>query len=146
MLKPDRFSCSQKIQLKQDPPVIALCYLRLTLLHYAMQTYTLLYICIIIYSEEYTVGYFLICFTGWTIVLLRLLCILCHSLLMGSHPLPDQLPGKHTGPPSQMRQYLFIVWPIQCGIHSHTHSWQIEGWGLGMFQWTMCVCLCAPAT
>ena len=22
MLKPDRFSCSQKIQLKQDPPVI----------------------------------------------------------------------------------------------------------------------------
>ena len=22
MLKPDRFSCSQKIQLKQDPPVL----------------------------------------------------------------------------------------------------------------------------
>ena len=24
MLKPDRFSCSQKIRLKQDPPVISL--------------------------------------------------------------------------------------------------------------------------
>ena len=25
----------------------------------------------------------------------------------GSHPLPDQLPGEHTGPPSHVRQYLF---------------------------------------
>ena len=35
-----------------------------------------------------------------TIVLLRPLCILCHSLLRGSHPLPDQLHREHTGLPS----------------------------------------------
>ena len=35
-------------------------------------------------------------------------CTLCHSLLRGSHPLPDQLPGEHTGPPSHTRQYLFV--------------------------------------
>ena len=28
-------------------------------------------------------------------------------LLRGSHPLPDQLPGEHTGPPSHARQCLF---------------------------------------
>ena len=82
----------------------------------------------------------------FTMVLLRPLCILCHSLLRGCHPLPDQLPGEHAGPPSHTRQYLFFIWPVQCGIHSHTHLWQIEGWQLGMFWQTTCVLLCVPVT
>ena len=41
-------------------------------------------------------------------------------ILRGSHPLPDQLPGEYTGPPSHMKQYLFLF-----GLsmqHSFTHS------------------------
>ena len=29
-------------------------------------------------------------------------------LLRVSHPIPDQLPGEHTGLPSHVRQYLFV--------------------------------------
>ena len=52
--------------------------------------------------------------------LLRPLSILCHStFLEGSHPLPDELPGEHTGLPSHMRQYLFNVWPFNAAL-THT--------------------------
>ena len=42
-------------------------------------------------------------------------------LIEGEPPLPDQLPGEHTGPPSHVRQYLFyhLSYLVQ---HSLTHS------------------------
>ena len=44
-----------------------------------------------------------------------------HFFLRGSYPLPDQLPGEHTGPPSHMRQYLYIIWPFNAAF-THTLS------------------------
>ena len=49
-------------------------------------------------------------------------CILCNSIVLkGSHSLPDQLPGEHTGPPSHTRQYLFLSFGLSVQ-HSLTHS------------------------
>ena len=75
--------------------------------------------------------------------LLRPLSILCHSTyLEGETHYPRSLPGEHTCLPSHMRQYLFYHLVLQCSIHSHTHSWQIEVWWLGMFQKTTCSFMC----
>ena len=38
-------------------------------------------------------------------------------LLRRGHPLPDQLPGEHTGLPSHMRQYLFTVQPFNAALN-----------------------------
>ena len=46
-------------------------------------------------------------------------------LIEGSHPLPDQLPGEHTCPPSHTRQCLFIVQPVWMW-HSLTHSHVVD--------------------
>ena len=41
----------------------------------------------------------------------------------GVHPLPDQLPGEHTGLPSHVRQYLFFIWPFNAAvIYTLTHG------------------------
>ena len=50
--------------------------------------------------------------------------ILCHSFLRGSHPLPDQLPGEHTGLLSQAEHCLFfVIWPFGAAqAHTLTHS------------------------
>ena len=47
--------------------------------------------------------------------------LLCHASMRGSHPLPDQLPGEHTGhmPQAVRRSYLYNR--LDC-CHSHTHS------------------------
>ena len=44
-------------------------------------------------------------------------------LLRGSHPLPDQLPGEHTGPPSHTRQYLFCSALVGS---THAHSLTVD--------------------
>ena len=40
-------------------------------------------------------------------------------MLRGSHPLPDQLPGEHTGPPSHARQCLFHS-ALVSSTHAHS--------------------------
>ena len=43
--------------------------------------------------------------------------------LRGNHPLPDQLPGEHTGSPSHMRQYLSSLGLSNAAlIHALTHG------------------------
>ena len=47
--------------------------------------------------------------------------VLCHSFLRGSHPLPDQLPGEHTGLLSQVEQCLFLSFgPSVQYLHIHS--------------------------
>ena len=41
--------------------------------------------------------------------------------LEGESPLPDQLPGEHTNPPSHMRQYLLLSFGLSVQ-HSLRHS------------------------
>ena len=48
-----------------------------------------------------------------------LLCTVSFLLLRGSHPLPDQLPGEHTGPPSHARQCLFHL-ALVGSTHAHS--------------------------
>ena len=65
--------------------------------------------------------------------------------MRGSHLLPDQLPGEHTGLQATRAQILFYNC-LQC-CHSHTHSHMVTAdrvrW-LGMFQWSTHVLLYAP--
>ena len=63
--------------------------------------------------------------------------------LRWSHPLTDQLPGEHTGLPSHTMAIPLFCLAFQCNTHLHTHSWQIEVWWLGMFQWTTHSLMCS---
>ena len=46
---------------------------------------------------------------------------LCHASMRGSHPLPDQLPGEHTGHMPQAAHRSSWYNRLHC-CHSHTHS------------------------
>ena len=62
---------------------------------------------------------YLLCFTMFPAQVT--LSILCHSFLRGSHPLPDQLPGDHTGLLSQLEQCLFLSFgPSVQDMHIHS--------------------------
>ena len=41
----------------------------------------------------------------------RPITLLCHASMRGSHPLPDQLPGEHTG---RMPQITVTKYKIPC--------------------------------
>ena len=47
---------------------------------------------------------------------------LCHTSMRGSHPLPDQLPGEHTGPHHILCSTPSINHPHCCHTHTHIHS------------------------
>ena len=47
--------------------------------------------------------------------------LLCHASMRGSHPLPDQLPGEHTGRMPQVVRRSYLYNHLDC-CHSHTYS------------------------
>ena len=47
----------------------------------------------------------------------------CHASMTGSHPLPDQLYGEHTGPHHILCGVLSITIAFSAATHTHTHSW-----------------------
>ena len=51
----------------------------------------------------------------------RPITLLCHASMRGSHPLPDQLPGEHTGHMPQAVCWSYLYNRLDC-CHSHTHS------------------------
>ena len=51
----------------------------------------------------------------------RPITLLCHVSMRGSHPLPDQLPGEHTGRMPQVVCRSSSYSCLHC-CHSHTHS------------------------
>ena len=59
-----------------------------------------------------------------TITAAKATTILCHTSMRGSHPLPDQLPGEHTGP-----HHTLCSIPsnnhLQC-CHTYTHSLMVD--------------------
>ena len=70
--------------------------------------------------------------------------------MRGSHPLPDQLPGEHTGPQATNSTDPLFTTAFSAAIHTHTHThthgncrW-LGMWWLGMFQQSTHVLLCAP--
>ena len=51
----------------------------------------------------------------------RPITLFCHASMRGSHPLPDQLPGEHTGCMPQAVHRSSTYSCLHC-CHSHTHS------------------------
>ena len=63
--------------------------------------------------------------------------ILCHSTFFeGEPPPPRSTPWEAYRPAISYNAIPLYHLALQCSTHSHTHSWQIEVWWLGMFWWT----------
>ena len=73
-------------------------------------------------------------------------CAIPLFFLEGEPPPPRSSPWRAYRPAISYEAIHLYHLALHCSIHSHTHSWQIEVWWLGMFQGTTCVLLCAPVT